>query len=232
MAGNALQSLGGFPVVLVIFAGIAIFLVLRLRSVLGKRIGFEKPPLHPSAAPGFQPGPVIEGHALPVSTPGHSVPDPQSALGQRLMQIVNRDPQFDPPAFLTQAEAAFRSIVTAFSAGDRATLQSLLTPHVYQTFEGAISARGTSGEQSHTEIKSILSAGIEDAEITGDLAAVIVRFVSTQSTQMLDTAGNPTQSNPPQTQGGDQATICDIWTFERDLRGKDPAWRLSAARSG
>ncbi|MDE1895943.1 MAG: Tim44/TimA family putative adaptor protein [Rhodospirillales bacterium] len=226
MAANALQSLGGFPVVLVIFAGIAIFLVLRLRSVLGKRVGFEKPPLQPGAAPGFQPGPVIEGRVLPAATPGRSIPDPQSALGQRLMQIVNRDPQFDPPEFLSHAEAAFRAIVTAFSAGDRATLQTLLTPHVYQTFEAAISTRSGAAEQSRTEIKSILSAGIEDAQISGDLAAVIVRFVSAQSTQTVDAAGNPIPGS------SEQADICDIWTFERDLRGKDPAWRLSAARSG
>ncbi|MDE1905820.1 MAG: Tim44 domain-containing protein [Rhodospirillales bacterium] len=226
VAANALQSLGGFPVVLVIFAGIALFLVLRLRSVLGKRVGFEKPPLNPGAAPSFQPGPVIEGRVSPASAPGRSIPDPQSALGQRLMQIVNRDPQFDPPEFLTQAEVSFRRIVTAFSAGDRATLQSLLTPHVYQTFEAAISARGGTAEQSRTEIKSILSAEIEDAEISGDLAAVIVRIISAQSTQTLDPAGNPTPG------GNEQADLCDIWTFERDLRGKDPAWRLSAARSG
>ncbi|MDE2318407.1 MAG: Tim44 domain-containing protein [Rhodospirillales bacterium] len=226
MAGNALQSLGGFPVVLVIFAGIAIFLVLRLRSVLGKRIGFEKPPFHPGMAPGPQSGPVIDGQALPASAPGRTIPDPQSALGQRLMQIVNRDPQFDPPEFLTHAEAAFRSIVTAFSAGDRTTLQSLLTPHVYQTFEAAISARGPSGEQPRTEIKSIRSVSIEDAQISGDLAAVIIRFLSTQFTQQLDAAGNPLPGSV------EQADLCDIWTFERDLRGKDPAWRLSAARSG
>ena len=225
MAGNALQSLGGFPVVLVIFAGIALLLVLRLRSVLGKRVGFEKPPFQPGAAPGFQPGPVIDGQALPVSAPGRSIPNPHSDVGQRLMQIVNRDPQFDPPQFLTQAEAAFRSIVTAFANSDRATLQSLLTPHVYETFNAAIAARGETGGHQRTEIKSILSAGIEDAQISGSLAAVVVRFVSAQSTQQLDAAGNPAPGSV------EQADICDIWTFEHDLRGQDPAWRLAAARS-
>ncbi|MDE2239025.1 MAG: Tim44 domain-containing protein [Rhodospirillales bacterium] len=226
VAGNALQSLGGFPVVLVIFAGIAIFLVLRLRSVLGKRVGFEKPPIQPNAVPGFQAGPVIDGQALSVSAPGRSIPDPHSPLGQRLMQIVNRDPQFDPPEFLSRAEAAFRSIVTAFSNGDRATLQSLLTPHVYETFATAIAARGEAGGHQRTEIKSILSAEIEDAQISGDLAAVVIRFISAQVTQQLDASGNPVPG------GGEQGDLCDIWTFERDLHGKDPAWRLSAARSG
>ena len=225
VADNALQSLGGFPVVLVIFASIAIFLVLRLRSVLGKRVGFEKPPLPTGAAPDFPQGPVIQGQALPPSAHNHAVPDPHSDLGQRLMQIVNRDPQFDPPQFLAQAEASFRSIVTAFGDGNRAVLQSLLTPHVYQTFESALAARGP-GERQHTEIRSILSAGIEDAQLSGDLALVVVRLVSAQFTQHLDANGNPVPGSE------EHADLCDIWTFERNLRGKDPVWRLSAARSG
>ncbi|HTQ70346.1 MAG TPA: Tim44/TimA family putative adaptor protein [Acidocella sp.] len=225
MAGNALQSLGGFPIALVIFAGIAIFLVLRLRSVLGKRVGFEKPPAPPGAAPGFNTAPVIEGQALPPAAPGRSIPDPHSDLGQRLMQIVTRDAHFDPPQFLTQAEAAFRSIVTAFAAGDRATLQSLLTAHVFETFEAAIAAREAAGERQRTEIKSILSADIEDAQLTGDLAVVIVRFVSAQLNQRLDQAGTPIPG------GEEQANLSDLWTFERNLRGSDPTWRLSAARS-
>ncbi len=225
MADNLLQSLGGFPVALVIFAGIAIFLVLRLRSVLGKRVGFEKPPIQPGTRPGLNAAPVIEGEALPSSAPGRAVPDPRSELGQRLMQIVNRDPRFDPPQFLLQAETAFRNIVTAFAAGDRTMLQSLLTPHVYQTFEGAIAAREPASERQRTEIQSILSADIEDAQVTGDIAAVIVHFASTQLNQRLDQAGNPIPG------GEDQANLNDLWTFERNLRGKDPIWRLSAARS-
>lgn len=227
---NALQSLGGFPVILVIFAGIAIFLVLRLRSVLGKRVGFEKPPLQHGQNNPFQPPapqtPVIEGEALPAADSGRSVPDPHSELGQRLMQIVNRDPAFDPPVFLAQAEEHFRQIVTAFAAGDKATLQSLLTPHVYQTFEGAIAAREPGHERQQTEIKSIQSVSIEDAQLTGDIAAIVVRFISSQLSQQLD------ESGAPQSNGEESAELSDLWTFERNLRGNDPIWRLSAARSG
>ena len=229
VAENALQSLGGFPVALVIFAGIAIFLVLRLRSVLGKRVGFEKPPIHPNApdSGAFNLGaaPVIEGQAMPLSEPGRAVPDPRSALGQRLMEIVNRDPHFDPPQFLAQAETAFRNIVTAFANGDRATLQSLLTPHVYETFEAAIAAREAAGERQQTEIKSILSAGIEDAQLSGDLAVVIVRLVSAQHNQRLDASGTPIPGSE------EQGDLSDLWTFERNLKNNDPTWRLSAARS-
>lgn len=221
---NALQAFGGYTVILVIFAGIAIFLILRLRSVLGKRVGFEKPPLPSGSAPPFN-GPVLDARALPPE-PGRVVPDPRSPLGQRLMQIVNRDPQFDPPLFLSQAEGAFRTIVTAFAAGDRATLQALLTAHVYQTFSQAIEAREASGERQRTEIRSILSAEIEEALLSGDIAAVVVRFTSVQLNQTLDATGMPVPGQET------QENLADLWTFERDLSSKDPVWRLSAARSG
>ncbi len=224
MQPNIFQGLGDFPIALVIFAGIALFLVLRLRSVLGKRIGFEKPPVPPGQMPGFNNAPIIEGQALPPET-GRIVPDPRSPLGERLMQIVNRDSQFDPPKFLDQAETAFRMIVTAFAAGDRATLKNLLTESVFQTFDSAIAAREAANERHRTEIKAILSATIEDAQILGDQAAVIVRFTSDQINLPLDANGTPL--------GTEAVTeITDLWTFERNLKSKDLAWRLAAARSG
>ncbi len=225
MQANALQSFGGLPITLIIFAGIAIFLGLRLRSILGRRIGFEKPPVPPGQMPGFGNGPIIEGQALP-PRPGRPVPDPRSALGERLMQIVNRDPSFDPPKFLTGAETAFRMIVTAFAAGDRATLKTLLSDSVYQTFESAITAREAAGERHRTEIKAILSATIDDAELIGDQAAVIVKFTSDQVNLSLDSAGNPLVGTEAVTE------IVDLWTFERNLKSKDLTWRLAAARSG
>jgi len=222
---NALQGLSDFPITLIIFAGIALFLVLRLRSILGKRIGFEKPPLAPGQMHGLGPGPVIEGQAFPARA-GRSVPDPRSALGERLMQIVRRDPNFDPPKFLNGAETAFRAVVTAFATGERATLKSLLSDSVYQTFDAAIAAREAANERHRTEIKAILSATIEDAELLGDQAAIIVRFTSDQVNLTLDATGNPTLGTEAVTE------IVDLWTFERNLKSKDPTWRLAAARSG
>ena len=225
MQANTFQSLGGFPVILVIFASVAILLILRLRSVLGRRVGFERPPTPPGATQGFNAGPVIEGQATPVQS-GHPVPDPRSPLGQKLMQIVSRDPHFDPPQFLSQAEAAFRLIVTAFAAGDRATLKPLLSEHVSETFDAAIKAREEAGERHRTEIKSITAASIEDAQLLGDQAAIIVRFTSDQVNLVLDAAGNPKIGTDA------VAELTDLWTFERNLRGPDLTWRLAAARNG
>jgi predicted lipid-binding transport protein (Tim44 family) len=222
---SVFQSGSGFQIGLVLFGAIAVFLILRLRSVLGKRVGFEKPPVAPGQMPGFGAGPVIDGQAVPVR-PGRAVPDPRSALGERLMRIVNADPNFDPPKFLEGAETAFRMIVTAFAAGDRATLKNLLSEPVYQTFDAAISTREAANERHRTEIKSILSAVIEDAQLMGSQAAVVVRFTSDQVNLTLDSAGNPASGTEAVTE------LVDLWTFERILGSKDLTWRLAAARSG
>jgi len=123
-------------------------------------------------------------------------------------------------------ETAFRAIVTAFAAGDRATLKSLLTEHVYATFESAITAREAANEKHRTEIKSIISASIESAELIDDQAAIIVRFVSDQVNLTLDASGNPAD--------GTEAVVelTDLWTFERNLKASGSGWRLAAARSG
>jgi predicted lipid-binding transport protein (Tim44 family) len=222
---SVLQNLGSFPVALVLFGAIALFLILRLRSVLGKRVGFEKPPIPPGQMPGFAAGPIIDGQALPAQT-GRPVPDPRSALGGRLMEIVNADANFDPPKFLAGAENAFRVIVTAFAAGDRAALKPLLSEPVFETFDSVITAREAAGERHRTEIKAILSAVIEDAQLVGSQAAVIVRFTSDQVNLTLDKAGNPVNGTEAVTE------IVDLWTFERTLKSKDLTWRLAAARSG
>jgi len=219
-----LQNLGSYPAALILFGAIALFLILRLRSVLGKRVGFEKPPVPPGQMPGFGGGPVIEGQASVVR--GRPVPDPRSALGERLMSIVNADPRFDPPKFLADAEGWFREIVTAFAAGDRASLQKLLSPGVYQTFEGVIAAREAAGERHRTEIKAVISTAIEDAQLIGDQAAVIVRFVTDQVNVTLDASGQALVGSEAVTE------IVDLWTFERVVKSKDPVWRLAAARSG
>lgn len=226
MHSVALQNLSGYPIALVLFGAIALFLILRLRSVLGKRVGFEKPPIPQGQMPGFGGGPIIEGQAIRPPPGARAVPDPRSALGERLMSIVNADPNFDPPKFLAGAETAFRMIVTAFAAGDRATLKTLLTDPVFQTFDSVITAREAAGEKHRTEIKSILSATIEDAQLIGDQAAVIVRFTTDQVNLTLDSAGHPVTGTEAVTE------IVDLWTFERALKSKDLTWRLAAARSG
>lgn len=216
---------GGFPIDLVLFGMIAAFLVLRLRSILGRRQGFERPaeprpPVRPAAAE----GPVIEAVAERPK-PARVLPDASGPVGTTLARMKTLDRQFDAARFLDGAEAAFRLIVTAFAAGERQTLRPLLADETYAAFEGAIAAREAAGETQRTELRAIQSATIEQAALEGTIAAITTRFVSDQVNLTLARDGSVAH-------GADALTeIADVWTFERDLTSTDPTWRLVAARS-
>lgn len=214
-------SSGGFPVDIVLFGMIAVFLILRLRSVLGRRAGFERAATPPDRM--AAPGPVIEGHVEPM--PGRAVPDPSSRLGLELARIRTVDRSFDPARFLAGAEAAFRMIVGAFAKGDRATLHPLLGEDIFGNFDQAITARETAGETQRSDIRAISSAAIEDAHLRASVASVTVRFVSEQVVQTLNREGGAVSGSEAPVE------LTDIWTFERDLTHSNPNWRLVAARS-
>jgi predicted lipid-binding transport protein (Tim44 family) len=214
------------PVDLILFGMIALFLILRLRSVLGKRTGLEVP-----AAPvGRRPAPpTVEGRAEPAPT-ARPLPDPTSPVGQRLASLRTVERGFEPAAFLRGAEAAFRRIVEAFAAGDRTALRPLLTDGAYTAFEGAITAREAAGQTQRAEIKSIHQATIEQAELVdapsggGKRARIEVRFLSDQISLTLGPDGQPVT-------GADAVTeLADRWIFERLYPG-DATWRLGEAKA-
>lgn len=217
----------GFPIDLILFGMIAAFLVLRLRSILGRRTGFERPaqPYQPPAGPSAT-GPVIDGHAEPPKpAASRQIPDAASPTGLTLASMRGIDASFDPGAFLDGAEKAFRIIVGAFAAGDRGTLRGLLAEDTYRGFEQAIDAREATGQTQVSEIRAIHSAAIEAAELRGNVASIAVRFGSDQVSLTRDKDGQPITGTDAVTE------ITDIWTFERDLSARDPVWRLTAARS-
>ncbi len=227
---------GGFPVELILFGMIAAFLVLRLRGILGRRQGFERPPeqrpsnvvdLRASAAQArAQPAPpVIDGVAEPLVTIARVLPEDASAAGRAFAAMRQVDPSFNPTRFLEGAEAAFRLIVQGFAAGDRGALRPLLTEDTFHAFDGAIAGRETARETQRTEIRAIGTVAVDAAELRDRDASITVRFVSDQVNVTLGPDGNPVA-------GADALMeITDLWTFERALGSQDPAWRLAAARS-
>ena len=216
---------GGFPVDLVIFGMIAAFLVLRLRSILGRRQGFERQAeqQRQAARPAVAEGPVIE--AVAERPPARPLPDPVSPAGQALTRMQTVDRNFQAVRFLDGAEAAFKLIVAAFAEGNRDGLRPLLSDDTYAAFEGAITQREAAGETHKTEVRDIQAATIEAADLRGTIANITVRFVSDQVNLTLARDGSVAQGTDAVTE------IVDLWTFERNLAVPDPTWRLVAARS-
>jgi predicted lipid-binding transport protein (Tim44 family) len=228
-----------FDIYTIIFLALAVFIFLRLRSVLGQRTGRERPPYDPYSArtsasdkvvalPGRAPEPVLKS-----SEPGEpgerwkGVAEPGSAVASGLDAVAREDKGFDGKHFLAGARAAYEMIVTAYAAGDRRQLKSLLGRDVYDGFESSIREREQRGETVETRFVSIDAADIIAAEMRGRTAQVTVRFVSQLVSVTRDRAGAVIDGNP------DKVTdVTDVWTFARDVTSRDPNWKLVATEAG
>jgi predicted lipid-binding transport protein (Tim44 family) len=219
----------GVPFVdIIFFALVAGFIILRLRSVLGKRTGnerrrdpFAKPPA-PAEAPDTR---RDHGSADVVALPRRDGAEigiaAAGSLGGALTQIKLADASFDEAKFEEGARAAFDYIVAAFAAGDRAKLKPLLSEEVYANFEQAIAAREQAGHKAETTLVRIKSADIAEARMEGQSAFVGVKYVSEQINVTRDAEGKVVEGNPDRIS---EAT--DIWTFARNTRASDPNWTL------
>lgn len=232
-----------FDIYTIIFLALAVFIFLRLRSVLGQRTGRERPPYDPYAARDARPQGTDKVVALPnrKSSEGATRPteavepserwkgvaEKGSAVATGLDAIVESDKTFDANHFIAGARAAYEMIVGAFAAGDRRALKNLLAREVYDGFDAAIRERESKGETVESRFVSLETAEIIGAEMRGSTAQVTVRFVSQLITATRDKSGNVVEGNP------DKVTdVTDVWTFARDLTSRDPNWKLVATEAG
>lgn len=212
---------------IILFAMIAGFLVLRLRSVLGRRTGNERrrDPFPRPAAP-------RRDNVVSLPEPGKSVPPivgapPQSDIADGLTRIRRADPGFDPARFLEGARIAFDMIVGAFAKGDKAALRPLLSDEVFDPFAAAIDERLAAKETLETRILHLKSSEIVEAGHDDGTAQITVKFVSDQINLTRAVDGSIVDGHPDQ-----PAEKTDYWTFARDTRSSDPNWVLIATSSG
>ncbi|HZD89672.1 MAG TPA: Tim44/TimA family putative adaptor protein [Pseudolabrys sp.] len=232
-----------FDIYTIIFLALAVFIFLRLRSVLGTRTGRERPPYDPYSA--RKPGQPATEKVIPLPnrnpeaaavSPAESVPSserwkgvatPGTPLAGGLDAIAGADSSFDAKEFIKGARGAYEMIVTAFAEGDRRTLKSLLSREVYDGFESAISEREKRGETVETRFVSLDEADFTGAELRGRTAQVTVHFVSKLITATRDKEGNVIDGNAEKV-----SDVTDIWTFARDVNSRDPNWKLVATEAG
>jgi len=231
-----------FDIYTIIFLALAVFIFLRLRSVLGQRTGRERPPYDPYSGRDAVRTPANDKVvALPTRNADATQPAEAEVPGDRwkgiaesgspvaagLDAIVAVDRNFDPADFLTGARAAYEMIVTAFAEGDRRSLKNLLSRDVYEGFEAAIGEREKRGETAETRFVSIDQAEIVGAEMRGRNAQVTVRFVSKLVSVTRDRTGAVIEGNAEGV-----TDVTDVWTFARDMSSRDPNWKLVATEAG
>jgi predicted lipid-binding transport protein (Tim44 family) len=244
-----MESINLFTLVLLI---IAVVVILKLRSVLGRRTGDEEARLERYRAEQRQ-APASSRSDNVVAMPrrdreGAAAPSQEVALEDAeerikdypgidaevraaLLEVAKLDPAFDPDAFLGGAKQAYEMIVTAFAEGNRKMLKDLLSREVYEGFTRAIAEREARGEHVDQSFVGIKKADLVEAELSPKKEAnITVRFVSQLISATRDRAGAILSGDPQRIK-----EVTDIWTFRRDISSAraraNPNWELVATQS-
>ncbi|MDO9126493.1 MAG: Tim44/TimA family putative adaptor protein [Parvibaculum sp.] len=238
----------GLNLLNIILLAIAVGVFLKLRSVLGRRTGHERPPYDPySDNPATGPGSdkvvtlpkragagaardrVIDAAGDPFAAAVETrfrwrgVAEEGSPLAGTLDALANADRTFDTDSFLSGARTAYELIVTAFATGDRSTLKPLLSDDVYRSFDSAIAAREKQGLRIDQSFIGIDKAAISAGTLDGTRARLTVSFRSELTSCTKNSDGVVVEGDPVTVR-----EVTDVWTFERDLRNRDPNWKLVA----
>lgn len=240
---------GKIDLVTLISLIVALVVILKLRSVLGRRTGDEETRIERyrterSRQAGGRPAQSDNVVTLPRSDREEAAARGQSAAAvaeaearirsfaskdpaveRGLLDVLRLDPEFDPEQFLRGAKQAYEMIVVAFAEGNRKLLRDLLSREVFDGFVSAIDERDRRGEQLDQSFVGIQKADIVNAETKDGIASITVKFVSQLISATRDRAGAII--------GGDAQRITDVtdvWTFSRDIstaRARaNPNWRL------
>jgi predicted lipid-binding transport protein (Tim44 family) len=231
-----------FDLTNILLLAVAVAIFLRLRSVLGRRTGDERPRLDRYATRDAAPHPARDGNVVPMpraeplpssgQSSGQSVDERLGALPkdsralEPLREIAKADPSFDTGSFLKGAKIAYEAIVTAYARGDRETLRNLLSREVFESFSSVITERDSRGETNELSFVGVHSADIVDANLADRVAHVDVRFVSELVTAVRDKAGNVIEGDIKAVR-----QVTDVWTFAREVTSPNPNWHLVATDS-
>ncbi len=221
--------------------GVAVVVLLRLRSVLGTRTGNERRPsdrFSPRPARQAQDDKVVdlkpqrseqpsnldaERRARKLEAEIEQFSHGDEAVARGLKDIADADGSFSPKSFLEGAKSAYEMIITAFAAGDRRTLKSLLEKEVYDGFEAAIAEREAAGHTVDFTFVGLPKIEITEAELDRRVAQITIHFDAEVVSATKDAKGELVEGNADQV-----VNISDEWTFARSTKSRDPNWKLVA----
>jgi predicted lipid-binding transport protein (Tim44 family) len=217
--------MGSQMIQIIILAAIALFLILRLRSVLGTREGFEKPqestaPLPPRR--NERPFEVIDGGTVDPDIA--DAVDPISPTGQALAEMKRIDRSFSVSDFSHGARAAYEMIVMAYENGDLDTLRKFLSADVYEPFAAAIAARNEKGLTVEATFAGVREVKLVEAHYdpVSHEADITMRFTGELTSVVRDPQGRIVEGAPDELK-----QQRDVWTFSRDMTSENPNWQLT-----
>ncbi len=215
---------GGFPYGdIIVIGAIAAFIILRYRAMLGEKSGRDSNEvIRPRPLNELEP--VIqlpEREAARKKGIERFAPIEAGAFADQFSAMRAIDNEFSPQEFLTGAKTAFEMVVEAYNEGDHDTLKMLLSDRIYKEFKQSLDANEKEGRKVHSTLVAIVKADVAAAKLRGNKATITVDFLSEQIPLVRNVAGEVIEGNISQ-----QEAIEDQWTFERDLKSNDPAWKV------
>jgi len=209
------------------FAGLAVFLGVRLYMVLGKPTGrspedHQREQRERAEAAGAMPSPPSMQPPLDDTPHAARFTGPAS---EGLAAIHGADPAFDPTGFVKGARSAYEMIVLGYAKGDREALTPLLTERVMAAYEAGISQREAREQTVTTEIERIKSVEIVEASLNDNRAKVKIAFSAELASETRNAQGDVVEGDLTTLK-----TVDEIWSFERDITSENPNWRLGAVK--
>ena len=214
----------------ILLLALAVAAVWKLRSVLGRRTGYER-----SAKPETSPTPsdIKKFPVAPKSILENQEKYPQDAKTTQTMidekakkglaAISRADKNFSPQDFLRGARLAYAMIIEAFAEGDVAQFKNLVQPNVAMRFQAEIERRADKNHVVSTKLTEITAERIMAASFEKDEAHITVEIESQQLSWTKDEEGRIIAGDP-----NTPRAMKDIWTFSRKTTAADPNWRLMA----
>jgi predicted lipid-binding transport protein (Tim44 family) len=208
--------------VIIILALVALFIGLRLYSVLGERTGHEQQPILKPADPDTMLEPRVSQPSMTPPSAGDSgdmayLP----TAGPGVRAILAADPTFDVAHFLEGAKAAYRMVLEAYWKGDLELVKAHVDPHVLEAFAAAAAQREKEGLTLDNRLVAIEQAVISEAALDRSVATVTVRFEADIAAVTRDKDGEVVAGSL-----SDAVQTRDLWTFRRDISARDPNWLL------
>ncbi len=207
---------------LLVLAGIAIFLILRLKNVLGTREGHENPPApmqstERSTRPEFE---VIEG-GPDLDITDHV--DEDSDAAKALAAMKRLEPSFYVSDFIGGARGAYEMIVMGYENGELADIQPFLSEEIYETFVDGVAAREDQGLTIEANFIGVREIKLVNATLDPDTneGEVSIRFVSEMTSAVRDRGGDIVEGSLT-----DVKKQKDTWSFARIMGSDDPNWLL------
>ncbi|WP_299139823.1 Tim44/TimA family putative adaptor protein [uncultured Tateyamaria sp.] len=207
---------------LLVLAGIAVFLILRLKNVLGTREGFEQPPV-PKPANDRAGGPnleVIEG-GPDLDITDHV--DEDSDAAKALAEMKRVEPSFHVADFLQGARGAYEMIVMGYERGELSDIQPFLAEELYESFVDGVAAREDQGLTIEAEFIGVRELKLTDATYdpeTGE-GELTIRFVAELTSAVRDQGGDIVEGSLTEVKRQK-----DTWAFARTMGADDPNWIL------